>query len=63
MKLETLRELIKQIPGPSEEAKYVKEQALKYIDLYEQDNKQHGKYPPPYPILRSSGFGSRNEDC
>lgn len=49
MKIETLKELIRQIPSQSEEANYVKEQALKYLDLYESDQEpkhQLPNYPP-----------------
>ena len=49
MKIETLRQLIKQILCTSEEEEYVKEQVLKYVDLYESDQEpkhQLPNYPP-----------------
>ena len=50
MKLETLRQLIKQIPSTSEEEEFVKEQVLQYIDLYECDQEPNPNiFPIQYP--------------
>lgn len=49
MKIETLKALINQIQCTSEEEEYVKNQALKYIDLFEKDQElkhQLPNYPP-----------------
>jgi hypothetical protein len=50
MKIETLRQLIKQILCTSEEEEYVKEQVLKYVDLYESDQEPKHQLPN-YPKI------------
>ncbi len=79
MKLETLKQLIKQINVSQTEIETwegnigdaIIDRVLKLINLYEQDNQQPvNSNPPPYPIPRPKlnpeylkGFGPRNEDC